>query len=285
MKKRLPLWVAVLVTLALILCCAIRTSGNDQIGPYLEVQEETTICTEEPVICIELNPKLMRHEFLYKENLSLNEVKKIVADISNYLIRLEEEIQSLPIDAINYEESATALRETCTELKTILSLYNSDLESLLAEELRWQRKSEEYPIATQVWLYMKNNFGWSDIVCAGIMGNIMAEIGGGTLDFSDWNHDDGPYGMFQWLGQREIDIKQIYGTMPSIEEQLEFMYDELYGTDEVIQQVTDWQRDRIFNASTLEKVAVYFCIYFERPGNSGYVRKGYARIAYDYFTE
>ena len=131
---------------------------------------------------------------------------------------------------------------------------------------------------------MKQNFGWSDIVCAGVMGNIMAEIGGGTLDFSNWNHDT-PYGMFQWLGQRRIDIKEKYGVEPNIFEQLDFMYDELYGTDGVRQQVEDWQRDKILNADNPKDVATYFCIYFERPGNSGNIRRSYAQTAYEYFVD
>lgn len=155
--------------------------------------------------------------------------------------------------------------------------------TLSEEELLWLARAEEYPVATQVWLYMKETFGWNDIVCAGVMGNIMAEIGGGTLDFSNWNHES-PYGMFQWLGQRKIDIKAKYGAEPNIFEQLDFMYDELYGSNGVRQQVSDYQRDKILNASTEEDVATYFCIYFERPGNSGEVRRGYAHRAYEYFT-
>ena len=43
------------------------------------------------------------------------------------------------------------------------------------------RKWTEYPEAMFIWSYMKSKFGWSDETCAGIMGNMMAEVGGGTL--------------------------------------------------------------------------------------------------------
>ena len=49
------------------------------------------------------------------------------------------------------------------------------VETLSEEELLWQKRYEEYPIATEVWLYMENVFGWEPQVCAGIMGNIMAD--------------------------------------------------------------------------------------------------------------
>ena len=39
----------------------------------------------------------------------------------------------------------------------------------------------EYKDATLIWEYMKS-LGWNDYVCAGILGNMMAEVGGGTLD-------------------------------------------------------------------------------------------------------
>jgi hypothetical protein len=180
-----------------------------------------------------------------------------------------------PTETIIIEATDLPVDETST---------TSTSATLSEEELKWIARAEEYPIATEVWLYMKENFGWSDIVCAGVMGNIMGEIGGGTLDFDNWNHPQ-PYGMFQWLGQRKTDLKNIYGAEPSVVEQLEFMYDELYGTDGVRQQVTNSQREQILNASTPEDVATYFCIYFERPGNSGSPRRGYARKAYNYFVD
>ena len=170
------------------------------------------------------------------------------------------------------------VEETTVQIET-----TEPIETLSPEELLWLEREKEYPIATQVWLYMKTNFGWNDAVCAGVMGNIMGEIGGGTLDFSDWNYNS-PYGMFQWLGQRRTNIKQKYGEEPDIFEQLDFMYNELYGTNGVRKQVTDWQREKILNANTPEDAATYFCIYFERPGNSGNVRRGYAREAYNYFV-
>ena len=43
---------------------------------------------------------------------------------------------------------------------------------------KWDTRKEEYPAATEAWLIMKEEFGWSDTVCAGIIGNLMAECGG-----------------------------------------------------------------------------------------------------------
>ena len=173
-------------------------------------------------------------------------------------------------------------------IEEIIYTHECDLELLLDQEAiqaKWDARKKEYPVATEVWLYMQLQFGWNDTVCAGVLGNIMAEIGGGTLNFNNWDHDKNTYGMFQWLGGRKKSIKKIYGDKPTIEEQLEFMYDELYGTDGVRKQVTDAQRSKILNGASPEAVAMSFCRYFERPGGTGLSRKKYARIAYNYFVD
>ena len=42
------------------------------------------------------------------------------------------------------------------------------------------------------------NLGWNDYVCAGILGNMMAEAGGGTLDLQTTIYGNGFYGLCQW---------------------------------------------------------------------------------------
>ena len=51
------------------------------------------------------------------------------------------------------------------------------------EKERWENKKSQYPEATEVWLFMKEQ-GWNDYVCAGIMGNLMSETGGHTLNLN-----------------------------------------------------------------------------------------------------
>lgn len=155
------------------------------------------------------------------------------------------------------------------------------------EKHKWEVRASEYPVATQVWLYMKNELGYSDIVCAGIMGNMMAECGGCWTSDLDWEagKSGGPYGMIQWLGGRKQQLFSIYGKNPSIEDQLNFMHDELYGTDGVTWQVSQAQLDKIMNAETPEKCAYAFACYFERCGEGHRApRKEYARRAYEYFV-
>lgn len=155
------------------------------------------------------------------------------------------------------------------------------------EEIReWEVRASEYPVATKVWLYMKNEFGWNDIVCAGIMGNMMAECGGCWTSDLDWGlNEPGGFGMIQWLGSRRKQLFSIYGKTPSIENQLNFMKDELYGTNGVSKQVSEKQLNKIMNAETPEECAFAFASYFERCSEKHRApRRGYARAAYEYFV-
>ena len=80
-----------------------------------------------------------------------------------------------------------------------------------AEEAEKKRQQEEqkskavvvptgqYDTATYIWNYMKS-LGWNDAVCAGIMGNIMAEVGGNTLSINPCLYSSSGYyyGICQW---------------------------------------------------------------------------------------
>ena len=166
------------------------------------------------------------------------------------------------------------------------TVYYIEKRDAFQEEHQWEIRTEEFPVATQVWLYMKNEFGWSDIVCAGILGNMMAECGGCWSSDLNWSvNSSSGYGMIQWLGSRRNLLFSIYGPNPTIENQLDYMRDELYGTNGVRKQVTDEQLNKIMNAESPEECAFAFATYFERCAvEHRSVRRGYARTAYEYFV-
>ena len=189
---------------------------------------------------------------------------------------------------LGYEPDHPAIVMAYAELenRTADVAYYQEKQAEWEEIHKWEVRASEYPVATQVWLYMKEEFGWSDTVCAGIMGNMMAECGGCWTSDLDWDvSSSSGYGMIQWLGGRKKQLFSIYGSSPSIEDQLNFMKDELYGTNGVTKQVTDSQLDKIMNADSPEDCAYAFACYFERCGEGHrWVRRDYARRAYDYFV-
>lgn len=211
---------------------------------------------------------------------------------SSHLISVNEqyndcatEVAQLNNQLAEERDSVAALENKVAELESELAFVNSELEIEQGKNAIWEGRLEEFPVATEAWMYMKSVFGWSDAVCAGVLGNFMSETGGQTLNL-DWDTNSASgYGLAQWLGSRERELKDKYGEYPTVSEQLQFMYDELYGTDGVTQQVTDWQRDRILNASTPREAAAAFARWFERPASTKYgVRQSNAERALDYFT-
>lgn len=175
--------------------------------------------------------------------------------------------------------------------------YKNDYETFLEienEQLKWKARKKEYPEATHIWLYMRNEFNWSPETCAGIIGNMMAEVGGGTLDLSDWDLDEScGYGLIQWIDGRRKILNQRYGKRPTIEEQLKYMYDEMFGYNNTEKQIYNLKYKNalsiIINKSgeeTPEHIAFVFATEFERCANQHReMRKGYARIAYEYFMD
>ena len=223
-------------------------------------------------------------DFEYTNSTTSEECLTKIKDCNSYIFDLKEQVVDANTEQQAYTEIARVLE--------IKSQYIVDYNNLLeyeAEEAKWQEKAAEYPEATYIWRYMKEEFGWSDEVCAGIMGNMMSECGGQTLKgLSNWAVDGSSgYGLIQWIGGRRRAIEKKYGSHPTIEEQLLFMRDEMYGTNGVTNQLyKEGWLEAIMNSDTPEKAAANFARYFERPASSNYtVRQNNARKAYNFFVD
>lgn len=241
--------------------------------------EETTIPEEEVIILEVVEVERVEPATLEEANTALENAifrRDTTASVYEGLLLL------------GYEEEHPAVVMAKTDFQNAEAdvEYYTEQQLIRQEEEAWRVRSEEYPVATQAWLYMKNELGFSDTVCAGIMGNMMAECGGCWTSDLDWDvSSSSGYGMIQWLGGRKNQLFSIYGSNPSVEDQLNFMKDELYGTNGVTKQVTDSQLDKIINAETPEDCAYAFACYYERCGEGHrWVRRDYARRAYEYFV-
>ena len=209
----------------------------------------------------------------------------------NYdLLHNENAMLKNEIDTVNAEyallvSTNDSISKELESVKNELESVKSELEEVKEENSKWSNKYNKYPTATIAWIYMTEELGFNDIVAAGIMGNLMAETGGGTLSL-DWDsNSNSGYGLIQWIGDRRKIIKQKYGEYPTVQQQLIFMNDELYGTNGVRKQVTDKQLKAIMEATTPEDCAFAFASYYERC-HKDYreFRRGLARTAYNYFT-
>lgn len=145
----------------------------------------------------------------------------------------------------------------------------------------WEAKRAQYPYATDLWLYMKD-LGWSDAVCAGIMGNIMAEVGGQTLNIKPSLSSGGYYGMCQWSTYY---YPQINGG--SFEAQCNFLRDTIqkeintYG----YKYASGMNYSKFLQLTSPADVALCFAKSYERCASGSYgVRQSNAQKAYNYFV-
>ena len=170
--------------------------------------------------------------------------------------------------------------------------YQTQLDKILADEAEearkaeaaieaeWNIKAAEYPVATQIWRFMKNQ-GWNDYVCAGIMGNLMTEVGGQTLNIRYASSSNDYYGMCQWNRA----YSEVWGA--GLETQCNFLKDTIkYEFDTYgFKYQKGFNFDSFLNMTDAQQAALAFAKSYERCGSGSYgVRQQNAIKAYNYFV-
>ena len=90
----------------------------------------------------------------------------------------------------------------------------------------------------------------------GIYGNIMQESGGNlSIVSQDGNNS---YGLVQWTGPRKVALFNKYGTRPTLQQQLDFIWEELNTTHKSALA-------GLRNSNTIEEATRVFMDRFERP--------------------
>lgn len=186
--------------------------------------------------------------------------------------------ETSPVIVLAKKEWAAAQKDYTHYNNIYQDLYTKELEA--AEAQKWGTKAEEYPTATQIWRYFKD-LGYNDYVCAGIMGNLMAEVGGQTLNIQHTLSGNGYYGMCQWNRA----YGQIWGA--DLTGQCDFLRDTIkYEIDTYGKCYQRGFNYDSFLALTDEKAAALaFAKSYERCGSGSYsVRQTNATKALEYFT-
>ena len=278
MKKRIIALVVALATM--FTCCGFALS---------EYHEEVEIVIEQAEEVIEEEVEVFRVEKLEEfvdENLfnySMDELQKLIDDEradQTIAHELAESARKLgwPEDS---ELIVSAGNEWWNSQIAIVTYSNRYEELYNAEEARWTAKKEQYPAATEIWLYMKD-LGWNDYVCAGIMGNLMAEVGGQTLNIQYWLKGNGYYGMCQW---NKAYCEGVWGA--DLTGQCNFLRDTIkYEIDTFGYAYKKGFNFNSFLAMTNERdAAKAFAKCYERCGSGTYIiRQNNATKAYEYFV-
>ncbi len=148
----------------------------------------------------------------------------------------------------------------------------------------WINKFNEYPYATYVWLYLTEELGYNNYVAAGILGNMMAEVGGGTLNLDYQLYDSTKiyYGICQWSKKYYPEVRGC-----SLEEQCDFLAQTIeYEINTFGYKFAKGYKYSNFIAlKDIEDAALMFAKAYERCADWTYQRRvNYAYTAYDYFT-
>ena len=275
-KKKLTL----LIALSIIIIITVTTFIVEAVKPETKVETIATVKDIDPLPPSAIEESIVEEEVIKEEPkvelLSIEEIAKQV--INGNWGSGEERKTRLTEAGYNYDEVQAKVAELMPKPQSIIKPAAASSIAL---------PTGEYPAAQLIWDTMIS-WGWTAETCAGIIGNMMAEIGGGTLDLSNWNSNGGcGYGLIQWTSNRRSILKSRYGSCPTIEQQLIFMRDELFGINDTRQQVSSSVLDKIMNTNgneTPESIAFCFASNYERCASRYRAkRQGYARIAYEYF--
>lgn len=280
----------------IISCVFITAFPNNKSAPSASIS--TSISNSEPLtpptyqaappVPDSVINNILSEKYDYISNLTKEENVKYRANIVRYMAKIWRVLAQMDWKAENYLEASQLLLDEIAKLEELEQLYLKDYEVIIAHEKaeakKWKDREEEYPVATKVWLFLKEEMGYSDVVCAGILGNMMAECGGQTLELQWWVYNStGHYGLCQWSPKY---YKELSGA--SLEQQLEFMkisFPKVFNGYGDFWYEEGFDHDSFMSLTDVEEVAYIFCVVYERPGPGSYnVRRENAIKAYEYFT-
>ena len=193
--------------------------------------------------------------------------------LKNQNVKLNMEVQEQHTQILELQKQVENLERDVQNKQSQIDKLSTDLANRIAYP------DKEYVQATYVWNYLKNTLMLNDYVAAGIMGNIMTEVGGQTLDISKYScresNGGAYYGMCQWAGPRKERLLKDFGG--TLEAQCKFLGVELF---EIIPEGNSF-----YDLQDEQEAALYFAKYYERCATWSYAkRQSSATKALQYFT-
>lgn len=236
--------------------------------------------------CIIFNPFVTKVEAY---SIQYNEVSYTYDDLDTLIELIAEQISIM--DAahdmaeagrkLGYDNSHDVInlaKEEYLKAEELAERYQNIYDELLKH---WHQKEEEYPVATYIWSYLKD-LGYSNQVCAGILGNIMREVGGGdTLNLQYDAHNPTHYGICQWSKTYYPDV---WGA--SLEIQCDYLRDTIQDEFNIFgsNYKKDFGYQDFIRLTDTREAAAAFALCYERCGNGNYSQRvENAIVAYSYF--
>lgn len=233
--------------------------------PQLEVVEDASVAL--------IDLPLLYPEVRYTEPLTYNIAVDLNDSLNCFIDRLDYECRQNTLYTVS---ALKAMQAELDRLKDIKALLVSDIDRFT----RWQ---SEYPYATEVWYFLREN-RFSEEVAAGILGNMMIETSGGSLSLNPAIYDPTGhyYGLCQWSIKYHVAVFN-----KSFEEQLIYLLDSIMAEFKTFgkRYSKGFTYSDFLLLDTPEEAAYAFAAVYERCATSTYsLRKQAARTAYNYFT-
>lgn len=261
-----------IIALVLILLCFTVTLVKGQTGNYSK---------EELINLINENNNIKEHAH------SMAESARILGwDNEDKLIKqLQDKWSCADEKNIQYQQKLNAIiaEEQAAEAKRQKALAEAEAKrqaEIAAKEAAWSQKMTEYPTATTIWRAMKAQ-GWNDYVCAGIMGNMMAEVGGQTLNLRYALSTGTYYGICQWSrGYSEVWGAGLDTQINFLIKTIKYEFD-TYGS----KYQKGFNFNSFLNLRDCRAASLAFSKCYERCASKTYsIRQNNAVKAYNYFV-
>ncbi len=266
----------IILIVGMLILFILMLSTNNNLKPDVDGSTSVTTDSTTPTMQLKDEPVLYSDIVVYEFESIVSAEEFIVSaenaiDVITAELDLEDTYTQNALDKMHKE-----VERLSTELKS--AKYQREVLT------KWQEKESEYYYATVTWKYLKN-LGYSDVACAGILGNLMAECGGHTLKLDPFLYDAATgnyYGMFQWSIHYYPRAEGM-----SFEEQLD------YYAETSIPIFKTWGKEYYkgftlddFNELTNPRdAALAFAKVYERCASWTYERRqNFSEVAYKYFV-
>lgn len=270
-KKVIAIVLVVIIALLLVSSVAAAGDGTTTSEDYIPSETEEIVTNEK----LESGKPLT-----FNETKNRNELNTLIEECKNR--KTEAHNMAEAARACGYSEEHPVIvlaKDEWGNADKLQLQYEQILNDLVRKEA-W----EKYPAATEIWLYLKD-LGYNDYVVAGILGNIMAECGGQTLNIRYTlvsNAGSGYYGMCQWSrGYAKVWGKDLKGQCDFLRDTIEYQLN-TYG----YKYKKGFNYDSFLNLTNEKDAALAFAKCYERCSSKYYsIREVNATKALEFYTK
>ena len=284
--KKKGIYITLIITLLFVLLANLLCKYGDNIANNM-YSDSYRIYVETQIRKLDPNKTSDNAEYIsLKTDLDIINLEEKYGKNSWQYYVLSEKIYPI---IRKYNEYKYALEKNEESFKLAEEEYNNaefDMnyyQELLVDAKRALRE-KEYPAASVVWYYLTETMGLNEHVAAGILGNMMAEVGGQTLDLQVDCSGRGYYGICQW--SRKYMVYDITGS--NLDTQLGYLNETIEDEFAVFGDIytSGFTYQDFCNMQNAQDAAKAFAVVYERCGSGSHnVRKSNAVTAYEYYTE